>query len=377
MGTAFVAIADDPSAILHNPAGLTQLKSTNAYGGVTAVIPSTEYESPSGESEETRFQIFFPPHLYVSSDLASEKIAVGLGIFSPFGIGGRDWSEKGPTRYVSTENFIATIAVNPTLAWQIAPSLSVGVGTFYLHSFNTAKRMIDQSAFGAEDGKFSLDADGGGWGYNFGVLLKPSDSISMGLAYRSHVSADQSGKVKLENIAPALQPTFGGSKFETNVDTTVDFPESVSMGIAYSPIKRLTFALEAEYGNWSRFDEQELDLEDEVPAAGFTDTTIELDYRDAWIFKVGLDYELSYWLSFRMGYTYIQSPVPERTLSPANPDADQHNFSIGCGCRIGKWVVDGFYNAGFFEDRKVNNQILSGKYKNFAHMFGLSIGYGF
>jgi long-subunit fatty acid transport protein len=61
MGTAFVGVADDPSAIMHNPAGLTQLKGTNMYGGGTVVIPSTEYISPTGASEETDSRVFFPP----------------------------------------------------------------------------------------------------------------------------------------------------------------------------------------------------------------------------------------------------------------------------------------------------------------------------
>lgn len=377
MGTAFVAVVDDPSAILHNPAGLTQLKSTNTYGGITAIIPSTEYESPSGESEETRFQVFFPPHLYISSDLNTEKVALGLGIFSPFGIGGRDWDDNGPTRYISTESTIATISVNPTFAWQIAPVMSVGVGVFYLHSFNTAERRVDQSAFGAADGKFKLDADGGGWGYNFGILLKPWDSLSLGLAYRSHVSVDQSGKAKLKNIAPALQPQFGGSNFKTNVDTTVDFPEILSLGIAYRPIKGLTLAFDVEYLRWSRFDKQELDFEDEVPAAGFTDITVEMDWKDTWLIKIGVEYELNQRFALRSGYSYIESPVPERTLSPASPDGDMHYFSVGLGCNTGKWVVDGFYGVTVFEDRRVNNNILSGKYENIAHNIGLSVGYRF
>jgi long-chain fatty acid transport protein len=71
MGSAFVAIADDPSAILHNPAGLAQVKGTNIYSGVTAVIPSTEYKSPSGASEETDFKFFFSPYLYISSHFDS------------------------------------------------------------------------------------------------------------------------------------------------------------------------------------------------------------------------------------------------------------------------------------------------------------------
>jgi long-chain fatty acid transport protein len=377
MGTAFVAIADDPSAILHNAAGLTQLKSTNVYGGITAVIPSTKYESPSGESEETKFQVFFPPHLYFSSDLNTEKLAVGLGIFSPFGIGGRDWSNNGPTRYISTESTIATITVNPTAAWQITPWLSTGFGGFYLYSVNTADRMVDQSMFGAGDGKSKLDADGDGWGYNFGILVWPLKELSLGFAYRSKVNVKQRGKAKFNNIAPPLQPLFGGSNFETTVHTEVDFPEIVSFGIAYRPTQVLTIELEAEWARWSRFNEQHLDFEDEVPGAGFTDVTVELDWHDAWALKAGVEYKPKNWLALRGGYAFVETPVPESTLSPANPDADRHHFSIGFGYLIGKWTVDGFYSIDIVEDRKVNNDILSGEYENLVHYIGLSVGHRF
>jgi long-chain fatty acid transport protein len=374
MGTAFVGIADDPSAILHNPAGLTQVSGTNMYGGVTAVIPSTKYTSPSGESEETDFRVFFPPHFYISSDFGMEKIVLGLGIFSPFGIGGRYWSEDGLTRYLSTESTIATISVNPTLAWQVTPRVSVGFGVYYLHSLNTAEKMVDQSMFGAGDGKSSLEADGGGWGYNLGILVAPFEKLSLGFAFRSNVSVDQKGDTELENIAPALQPLFGGSQYKTGVETTVDLPEILSFGIAYKATTKLTLAFDVEWLKWSRFDQQILNFEQEVPAAGFSDILIDFDWDDQWLIKFGLEYYLNEKFALRTGYAFIETPVPEHTLSPANPDADAHNFSIGFGYKTGKWVVDGFYSAGIYKDRNVNNNILSGEYKNITHSIGLSIG---
>jgi len=374
MGTAFVGLADDPSAIMHNPAGLTQLKGTNTYGGVTAVIPSTEYISPSGASEETDFRVFFPPHFYISSDFNMKNVVLGFGVFSPFGIGGRYWNEDGLTRYISTESTIATISVNPTLAWQVTPKLSIGFGVYYLHSFNTAEKMLDQSMFGAPDGKFSLDADGGGWGYNLGILVAPFEKLHFGFAFRSKVSVDQKGDAELENIAPDLQPVFGGSQFKTDVETSVTLPEIVSFGIAYKPATGLTLAFDVEWVRWSRFNQQIIDFKNEVPAAGFSDVLVDLDWNNQWLIKFGLEYYLNEHFALRTGYAFVETPVPEHTLSPANPDEDGHNFSIGFGYKIGKWIVDGFYMVEIYKDRDVNNDILSGEYKNIAHFIGFSIG---
>jgi len=374
MGTAFVGLADDPSAIMHNPAGLTQLKGTNTYGGVTAVIPSTEYISPSGASEDTDFKVFFPPHFYISSDFDMENVVLGLGVFSPFGIGGRYWSEDGLTRYISTESTVTTISVNPTVAWKVTPKLSVGFGIYYLHSFNTAEKMLDQSVFGASDGKFSLDADGGGWGYNLGILVAPFEKLHFGFAFRSKASVDQKGDVEIENIAPALQPLFGGAQFKTDVETGVTFPEIVSFGFACKPTARLTLTSDVEWVRWSRFNQQIIDFKNEVPAVGLSDILVDFDWNDQWLIKFGLEYYLTESIALRTGYAFVETPVPERTLSPANPDGDGHNFSIGFGYKFGKWVVDGFYTIEIFKNRDVNNDILSGEYKNIAHFIGFSIG---
>lgn len=377
MGTAFVAIADDPSAISHNPAGLTKLKGTNVYAGATAVIPSTKYNSPSAGSEDTEFQVFFPPHLYVSSDFGMENLVLGLGIYSPFGIGGRKWDDHGLTRYASVESMIATVSVNPTVAWRVLPCLSIGFGVDYMHSFNEAKKKLDQSSVGAGDANLSLDADGGGWGYNIGLLAFPDGKLSVGIAYRSGIDNDQSGEITLENIAPALQPVFGGSRFKTKIDSTVEFPELVSFGIAFRPTTKLTFELGAEWAGWSSFDEQVLDLRDEVPEAGLSDILIPCDWEDAWLLRLGTDYKVNDRFSLRGGYVFVENSVPDHTLSPATPEADQHNFIIGFGYQMNKAVVDFFYMAAFFNDRKVENDILSGEYENFVHYIGLSWGYKF
>jgi long-chain fatty acid transport protein len=374
MGTAFTAIADDPSAITTNPAGLTQLTGTNIYGGATFVFPSTTYQNLSGQSEDTEFQVFFPPNLYLSSDLNTKDIRLGIGIYSPFGIGGRKWSKDGLTRFSSTKSLIATLSINPTFAYQVLPSLSIGIGLDYMLARHEAEMMIDQSLFGARDGEFKLKADGDGWGYNIGILFTPDKKLSFGLAYRSRIKVDFGGDAKLKNIAPPLQPFFGTTDFRTDVRTEATFPQIVSFGIAYRPTERWTIGYEVEWVQWSSFHRSDLDFEHEVPQAGFTDSSKLLDWKDVWDFKVGAEYKVNEKLSLRAGYAYSEPMVPDNTLDAANPDSNQHYTSIGFGYKVKKVVIDFFYMAGFYEDRKVRNNILSGTYDNFYHFVGFDIG---
>lgn len=377
MGTAFLAVADDPSAIAHNPAGLTQQKGTHIYNGINAVILSSEYESPEGRSERTSFQIFLPPNAFLTTDFGLEKVALGLGIYSPFGIGGRKWSETGLTRYASTNGLIATVNINPTVAWRVLPQLSLGFGVDILYSLNQMAKMVDQSALGFRDAKLSFRGDGVGVGGNFGILLFPNGEISLAFAYRSRIRLRQRGSVALEAIAPPLQPPFGGGVFRTNASIVMEFPHTFNWGLAWRPTSKMTLALDVEWFRWSVLKQQVLNLKNEIPAVHFTDIPLIFDWQDCVLLKVGVDYKISERFSLRGGYTYLPTVVPDRTLNPGNPDSDQHYLAMGFGYRTGKWVIDVSYVIGFYVDRKADNTILSGAYHSLSHASGVSIGYRF
>ena len=377
MQAAFVAVADDPSAIVHNPAGITHLNGTHIYTGVTAVMGSTEFKDPAGRTEESDFKVYFPPHAYVTSDFNSKNMAFGLGLYSPFGIGGRQWSEEGLTRYLATKNLISTLALNPVFACKVLPHVSIGAGAFYIHATNESERMIDQSALGFSDGKFALKGKGGGFGYNLAVLLFPGREISFGMAYRSKTDVDQEVDIRLIDLAPALHPLTGGSSADFNADATLRFPESLNFGLACRSSRFLTLSVELEWIRWSRFDSMEVDLRHELPEAGITDFTVRFDYKDTWLYKIGADYEMNPNISIRAGYAYIENPVPNQTLSPANPDADQHSMSIGLGYKRNQWHLDFFYMYEIFKRRSVANEAVTGEFRTSAHFAGLSFGYTF
>ena len=131
--------------------------------------------------------------------------------------------------------------------------------------------------FGAEEAEFSIDAGGGGLSFNAGVIIFPKKMFSFGVAYRSGVEVYQDGTAKLKNIAAKLQPLFGGSKFKTDVDTTVDFTQDLTLGLAFRPTKKWTFGLDFEWGEWSNFDSQELNFDTEISETGISDGSIDLN----------------------------------------------------------------------------------------------------
>ena len=87
-GEAFVATADNPSAIYYNPAGITQLDSQNVRAGIYGVyLLNDHYTAPgtsvntNGDSIQAAPQIFTIP--IVLSDV---PLTLGLGVYSPYGL---------------------------------------------------------------------------------------------------------------------------------------------------------------------------------------------------------------------------------------------------------------------------------------------------
>src|SRR4029077_12919548 len=84
----------DASALFFNPANLTRLDGFQIYAGGTLLQPQVSFAGANpypgyGVTEEIKPQSFSPPTLYLTKRV-NPRLAVGLGVNSPFGLG-VDW----------------------------------------------------------------------------------------------------------------------------------------------------------------------------------------------------------------------------------------------------------------------------------------------
>src|SRR5437867_10184433 len=64
-GNAFVATADNPSALYYNPAGITQLEGHNVQIGAHLLSVNSHFEAATGGVEaDTKFEVLPVPQLY-------------------------------------------------------------------------------------------------------------------------------------------------------------------------------------------------------------------------------------------------------------------------------------------------------------------------
>src|SRR5450755_2306755 len=126
-GEAFVATADNPSAIYYNPAGITQLQGNNFRSGIYGVDLNFSYKSPTGTTYNNQDTLHAIPQFFYTYSLEELPLSFGLGVYSPYGLGNQ-WPQNTGFRTLGTKSSITYATINPVIAWQIIPSLSIGAG---------------------------------------------------------------------------------------------------------------------------------------------------------------------------------------------------------------------------------------------------------
>ncbi len=94
LGGAFIAQADDPSAIFFNPAGIVQLEGTQLSVGVCAIRPTMQFKTDGnpamgtapGQTWTIKDHVWPIPNAYLTHRI-NNNISAGIGMFSHFGLG--------------------------------------------------------------------------------------------------------------------------------------------------------------------------------------------------------------------------------------------------------------------------------------------------
>jgi long-chain fatty acid transport protein len=397
MGFAFTAQADDPSAIYFNPAGLTQLKGQNVMVGGTYVrenggeFTGTTPVDDIGvgfttiKSETQKNLNFFIPNAYYTRTTNSGYIAYGVGIFAPFGLG-QEYKDKHSSifRNQITKIDLQTVVVNPTIAFKLNEFLSVGVGIDWMYGKAELERTPWSPLLVAfQNGNafdLKLDGDGDAWGYNFGLLVKPSPNFRIGASYRSPFSLDiKDGDVTLSNIHPGVAPALAGLT-STKGSATISIPATFALGVAYT-MGKLTVEADADWTFWHSYRSLPIDFQDNRPV--LPDANAPKNWNDVVALRLGAEFRVIDPLALRAGFAYDPSPVPADTMGPELPDADRFNYMVGAGYKIANWTIDGAFMYVDKKDRTVDNQNnatltgFNGTWTGDAWLAGLDVGYHF
>lgn len=353
-GNAFVATADNPSAIYYNPAGITQLEGHNLGMGLYMVSAGTEFLSTNGMTAKTDTAFQGVPQIYYVYSPPNSSLSYGVGIYAPYGLS-LDYGPSNPIHMIAEYGKLLYASVNPVVAWQVHPTLSLGIGPTINYSIVEFKR-------GIPGGLFKFDGDGYDVGFNAGLLWQPHDKWSFGLSYRYLTTVNFEGESEFTPI-PA-----------TSTSAELRFPQYAIFGVSFRPSEKWNIEIDIDWTDW-----------DNVNEIAFLGTAagrqvLPLNYTSGFMYGIGVTRRLphGYWLN--AGYFFSENSSPDQFYNPIVPDGDLHLPGLGVGRRGERWDwAFGFhfgYNGG---GREVRNSVFGadGTAKTFNPALNLSATYKF
>jgi len=390
---AYVAQASDPSAIYFNAAGIAFLGEKQLYVGGGFASLSTDFVGagptpPEGTLETSSQGLGVLPAAYYSQQVG-ERTAIGIGVNLPFGNRSQWDDPDGFTgRYICLDCRIRSWGINPTIAYKLADRLAVGAGVdLRFSSFRLSRRLIaDPNPFPDPTDVAELRFESGtelGVGFNLGLLARPSDTISIGLAYRHKVTMDHGSEASFVQIPTGNQAVDDAVAAALPPDqpatATFAYPGTIAAGIAWRD-GDWTIEGDVAWTLWSSFDRVSVRTAD-APAY---DTSLTQEWESTWRGALGVERLIGDRWEVRAGYGYDHSPAPTDTISPFIHDADRHAFGAGGTwkrrTRSGSVHVDFFARYLFFRTSStlgLSRYGYDGSYDTSGFQLGASIGYRF
>lgn len=385
-GLAFVATADNPSAIFYNPAGLTQLPGNNLRAGFYGISLEPEYKNPTtGTTYQNQDKLSGIPQFFYSYGSEKHGLSFGLGVYAPSGLGVR-WQDDTGFRTAGTKGSLEQIAINPVVAFKLLDSLSIGAGL----AANYANLDLRQGILwpGQPYDQFRFQGDGWGLSGNVGLLWKPIEKLSFGASFQTGTKINLEGYTSAYNHYTLPLPTTPPSSFpsfpstSTGAKADFQFPMKAEAGVSYRPTPKWNVEFDADYIDWSSVGTVTIQQNGPLPI-GYA-PPIVLDWESSWYYELGATRYFENGWHVSAGYIYNQNSVPSAHYNPLVADEDRHFFSVGVGRKGKQFDFDVAYQFGYGPDRTVTGsaaspggQTADGTYSFISQAVAVSVGWHF
>jgi long-chain fatty acid transport protein len=353
MGGAYVGLADDFTAVFWNPAGLALIQKPTF--GLTGhfLIPTNDY-TLSTFTMETNAKVY-PSGLVGYFQPIGDRVVVGVGAYTLSGLGA-DWNNTGlesvliyptpasaftpPVEAYRWKSMIGSITIAPSIAVKITDQILFGAtfninyGFFKIDQWGEYQ-IIAKPAMLFNRGQRAMDLKGWGYGATFGLLVKPTDWISLGLTYRLQSTAKLKGTVSFSNLNSVL-----GLPNDSDATTSVKSPTWLAGGIAVEPMKNLTVTFDLQWTNWKKLDSLTISLLDPAwNAAGVTESSLDLNWVNRLQIRLGFEYKMGDF-ALRAGYYNDPAPAPDTTMNILIPSFTFNSVALGLGYAKGGLHLD-------------------------------------
>ena len=344
-GEAFVATADNPSAIYYNPAGISQLKGNNLRSGLYGIYLNPSYSSTNhARTFHSSDNLAAVPQLFYTCTPKDFPVSFGLGVYAPYG-GSISWPQDTGFRAVAVNGSLTYLTINPVVAFKVLPSLSIGGGAMVNYvNLDLEQGLLRNQLPNINYFRFA----GKGWsvGYNLGLLWQPHEKVSIGASFRSSANVTLDGQTKIEQypVIPTEQ--------DRSAHTDFTFPLTTVVGISYRPTPRWNLEFDADYTDWSSFGSSTISQSSKPPGIN-QNIQFALDWQPSWIYEFGVTRYFDNGWHVSAGYVYNENSVPDAHYTPLAADLDRHFLCVGTGRKGKRFDFDVAYQLGYGPARTV------------------------
>lgn len=430
MGGAFTAVADDPSAIFYNPAGIAFQKGTQIQMDSLVVVglfrftpsstPPGTVVPPNGYSGSIKPHFIPVASLYFTKEL-SPKWTFGFGAFTPFGLAANfaNFNDSDPAntkfvgRFAGTRARLESFWFQPTVAHKISENSSIAAGVAWVHTHLLYETSIlnpvdDGETFGTQvaallfpgqnpvaaaksigrllpEGRFRLAGTSNSPGFNAGYFYKnPRSKVSFGASWRSAVVHHLKGQASFAftpngAVSPFLPDTSKIAALFPNQAASglLTTPNIFNLGVAKEMDHQMTVAFDFSFQDFSRFKNLPINFTNTVGTATPPEKALAFDFRNSFQTHLGTEKHLNSTLTVRAGFIFDHSPVPDKSVGPLFPDSSRASYTLGATKIRKNSEYTFFYQGMKFFDRTTsvvenNNQFTNGLYHSYAHLAGLA-----
>ncbi len=284
-GTAFVAIADDLTAIYYNPAGLAYQKDTQVMASLFYInYPVTSDKlDPTYGSDKYSTNAVVPFVGFSTKFYYDTTIAAGVYV-----LGGGGGKVEGLPEGFKIEGQQSYMVYNISLAKQITDNFSVGLGF-------DAIQFQDKLVAKVPPYNMNVDYNRSAFGFqgNIGLMYKPTEKLSTAFVLRSGSYVDVPNEPDSVNSNPA---------FEENVC----YPLVWEFGFAYDLFDNFTFAaaISENKTSWT-----------------------SVRYQDIFQYRVGTEYRATEKLALHLGFYSDPNLIKDEYRSTYNlTNLDMYNM---------------------------------------------------
>lgn len=366
-GGTNIAFADNGAVLNDNPAGLANFQGRFfAELSMDTVITKLKYTDTDNYTHSST-QPFPVPEAALYWRSADRNWAAGVGFFAPAGFCASYQLNNpvfgpGEHRYRSLGLYgriLPGIAMHVTDELSIGASFGIGVSRVELD----APFFVQTGPFAGVPARFDLSGLGATPIWSIGLQYELGPQTTIGLAYNSEANFGLKGDLdaKIYGLGPEPIPVHFNSRL------AITWPQWLGLGIKHQFTEHHRGAVDVIYYDWhSAFDNLGLTLTNASnPLVGFLlgpkfYDEVPLNWKTSISVRLGYEFLPTDVDTWRLGYVYHPSPVPNNTLNPLVDGVLEHAFSAGYTRRIDDWLLSFAYEYSFAPTRHVGQSIIVG-----------------